>query len=88
MERSDCTQESREGSAATPESTTARSIKELKAIKEDFRQSLAKLTQVQSNFARENNEHALRADDIMRDMDEMRRGLLEIQAEGRQNQGN
>ena len=30
---------------------------------------------------------AVRADVIMRDMDDMRKGLLEIQAEGRQNQG-
>ena len=29
----------------------------------------------------------MRADAIMKDMDEMRRGLLEKQAEGRQNQG-
>ena len=29
----------------------------------------------------------MRADAIMRDMDEMRKGLLEIQAEGRQYQG-
>ena len=29
----------------------------------------------------------MRADVIMRDMDEMRKGLLEIQAEGRQSQG-
>ena len=29
----------------------------------------------------------MRADAIIKDMDEMRRGLLEMQAEGRQNQG-
>ena len=40
-----------------------------------------------SRLARGNGEHAMRADAIMRDMDEMRKGLLEIQAEGRQNQG-
>ena len=33
-----------------------------------------------------NNEHALRADVIMRDMGEMLRGFLEIQAEGRTSQ--
>ena len=37
-------------------------------------------------MARENGEHVKRADVIMTDMDEMRKGLLEIQAEGRQNQ--
>ena len=36
---------------------------------------------------RENNNHEMRDDAIMKDMDEMRRGLLEMQAEGRQNQG-
>ena len=42
---------------------------------------------MQSRVERENNEHAMRADAMMRNMDEMRKGLLEIQAEGRQNQG-
>ena len=38
-------------------------------------------------MAWENSEHVMRADVIMSDMDEMRKSLLEIQAEGRQNQG-
>ena len=42
---------------------------------------------MQSQLARENIDHVLRADVIMRDMDEMKKWLLEIQAEGRQNQG-
>ena len=73
-------------SANAPYSTITKGIKEPKAIREDFRRSLAKLTQVQSRLAEENNEHALRDDAIMRDMDEMRRGLKEIQAEGRMSQ--
>ena len=56
-------------------------------IRKDFRTSLAHFSQVHSRLARENGEHAMRADAIMRDMDEMRKGLLETQAEGRQNQG-
>ena len=44
---------------------------------------MSQLTQVQSRLAGENNENAMRADVILRDMDEMRKGLLEIQAEGR-----
>ena len=61
--------------------------KKLRAVREDFRTSLAQLSQVHSRLARENGERAIGADAIMRDMDEMRKGLLEIQAEGRQNQG-
>ena len=56
-------------------------------MREDFRNSLAQLSQVHSRLSRENTEHVMRADVIMRDMDDMRKGLLEIQAEGRQNQG-
>ena len=48
---------------------------------------MAQLSQVHSRLARENSEHVMRADVIMRDMDEMRKGLLEIQVERRQNQG-
>ena len=69
------------------DSTIFKARKEAQAIREDFQSSLAQLAQVQRKLARENNEHEMRADMIMRDMDELRRGLLEIQAEGRQNQG-
>ena len=61
--------------------------KESQAALEDFRNSLAQFSQVHSRLSRENTEHVMRADVIMRDMDEMRKGLLEIQAEGRQSQG-
>ena len=69
------------------DSTITKARKEAQAIREDFQSSLAQLSQVQTKLARENNEHEMRADMIMRDMDELRRGLLEIKAEGRQNQG-
>ena len=70
-----------------PDSTVTKICKESQSVREDFRTSLAQLSQVHSRLARENGEHAMRADAIMRDMDEMRNGLLEIQAEGRQYQG-
>ena len=69
------------------DSTITKARKETQAIREDFQNSLAQLAQVQTKLARENNEHEMRTDMIMKDMDELRRGLLEIQAEGRQNQG-
>ena len=56
-------------------------------MSEDFKNSLAQLPQVQSRLARENNEHVLMADVITRDVYEMRKGLLEIQAEGHRSQG-
>ena len=81
-EQMDQTPGSRISSATAPNSNTTidtlfdyQGIKESMAIREDFRQSLAKLTQVQSLHAQENNEHSLRADLIMRDIDEMRSGL-------------
>ena len=69
------------------DSTITKAKKEMQTVREDFQSSLAQLAQVQTRLARENNEHEMRADMIMRDMDELRKGLLEMQAEGRQNQG-
>ena len=69
------------------DSTITKARKEMETVREDFQSSLARLAQVQTRLARENNEHEMRADMIMRDMDELRKGLLEMQAEGRQNQG-
>ena len=69
------------------DSTITKARKEVQTVREDFQSSLAQLAQVQTRLARENNEHEMRADMIMRDMDELRKGLLEMQAEGRQNQG-
>ena len=69
------------------DSTITKARKEMQTVREEFQSSLAQLAQVQTRLARENNEHEMRADMIMRDMDELRKGLLEMQAEGRQNQG-
>ena len=69
------------------DSTITKARKEMQTVREDFQSSLAQLAQVQTRLARENNEHEMRADMIMRDMDELRKGLLEMQAEGRRNQG-
>ena len=70
-----------------PKSTITKIQKESQAAREDFRNSLVEFSKVHSRLAREKGEHVLRADMTMSDMDEMRKGLLEIQAEGRQNQG-
>ena len=84
---STCTPNSGTSAETARDSTITKARKESQAVREDFRNSLAQLSQVHSRLAQENSEHAMRADVIMRDMDEMRRGLLEIQAEGRQYQG-
>ena len=82
VEQLNHTSGSRVSSVAATVSTITKGIKESKAIKVDFRQSLAKHTLVQTGLAQENNEHALWAGVIMRDVNEMRRGLIEIHAEG------
>ena len=81
------TPNSRASAGTAPDLTVTKITKETQAAREDFRNSLAQLSQVHSRLSRENTEHVMRADVIMRDMDEMRKGLLEIQAEGRQSQG-
>ena len=81
------TPNSRASAGTAPDSTVTKITKETQAAREDFRNSLAQLSQVRSRLSRENTEHVMRADVIMRDMDEMRKGLLEIQAEGRRSQG-
>ena len=85
--RSKNTPSSRASADTAPDSTVTKITKESQAVREDFRNSVAQHPQVHSRLSRENTEHAMRADVIMRDMDELRKGLLEIQAEGRQNQG-
>ena len=82
VEQLNHTSGSRVSSVAATVSTITKGIKESKAIKVDFRQSLAKHTLVQTGLAQENNEHALRAGVIMKNVIEMRRGLIEIHAEG------
>ena len=81
------TPSSRASIETAPDSTVTKAKNEAQAIREDFKSSLAQLAQVQTRLARENCNHEMRVDAIMKDMDEMRRGLLEMQAEGRQNQG-
>ena len=81
------TPNSRASAGTASDSTVTKITKETQAAREDFRNSLAQLSQVHSRLSREKTEHVMRADVIMRDMDEMRKDLLEIQAEGRQSQG-
>ena len=87
MDTPNYTSNSRASAGTAPDSTVTKITKESQAAEEDFRNSLTHLSQVHSRLSRENTEHVMRADVIMRDMDEMRKGLLEIQAEGRQSQG-
>ena len=87
MDRLDHTPNSRTSMETAPDSTVTKVTKESQAVRKEFRNSLAQLSQVHSRLSRENTEHVIRADVIMRDMDEMRKGLLEIQAEERQSQG-
>ena len=86
-ERLPYTPSSKAKAETAPDSTVTKIRKESEAAREDFRSSLAQLAQVHSRLAREHCEHLMRAEVIMRDMDEMRKGLLEIQVEERQNQG-
>ena len=84
---SNYTPNSRASADTAPDSTVTKITKESQAVREDFRNSLAHLSQVHSRLSRDNTEHVMRPDVIMRDMDEMRKGLFEIQDEGHQNQG-
>ena len=81
------TPSSRASTETAPASTVTKAKNEAQAIREEFKNSLAQLAQVQTRLARENSDHEMRVDAIMRDMDEKRRGLLKMQAEGQQNQG-
>ena len=87
METPNFTPNSKASADTAPDSTVTKITKESQAMREDFRNSLTQLSQVHSRLSRENAEHVMRADVIMRDMDDMRKGLLEIQAEGRRSQG-
>ena len=79
-ERSTYTPNSRASAETAPDSAITKIRKESQTVREDFRSSLAQLSRIHSRLARENNKHTMRADVIMKDMDEMRKGLLEIQA--------
>ena len=81
------TPSSRASTETTSGSSVTKARREGQIIREDFKISLAQLAQVQTRLARENNDHEMQANAIVRDMDERRKGFREIQAEGRQNQG-
>ena len=56
------------------------SINETEALREDFGQSLTQLKQMQAKLMQENDEHAQRAEVLMK---KTRKGLVEIQMEER-----
>ena len=72
IRESTCTPNSRTSAETALDSPITKVRKESQAVREDFRNSLAQLSQVHSRLAQQNSEHAMRADVIMRDMDEMR----------------
>ena len=69
------TPNSRASAETASDSTVIKVRKDSQAAREDFRSCLAQLSQVHSRLARENSERVMRADVIMRDLDEMRKGL-------------
>ena len=87
--RLECTatpQDSGSGSVASSSSTITRGIKETEAINEDLGRSMAQLKQVQAELSQENSDHAQRAEVLMKEVEELRRGVLEMKTEGRINQ--
>ena len=62
LERTATLQHSDAGSAASPNSTIARGIKETEAIREDFGRSMEQLKRVQVKLAQENTDHVRRAE--------------------------
>ena len=74
------------GSIASPNSTITGGIKETEAIREDLGWSMAQLKQIQAELAQENSDHARRAEVLMKEMDELRRGVIELKMEARINQ--
>ena len=87
LERTATSQHSDAGSAASPNSTITRGIRETEAIKEDFGHSMEQLKRVQVKLAQENNDHIQRAGVLEMKMEELRKDVTEIKLEGRANQG-
>ena len=86
-EQSTYTPNSKASAKTAPDSTVTRIRRESQAAREDFRSSLGQLSQVHSRLAREKREHAMRADVIMRDMDEIERASWKYKQKDTQNQG-
>ena len=87
LERTATLQHSDAGSAASPNSTIARGIKETEAIREDFGRSMEQLKRVQVKLAQENTDHVRRAEVLVLEVEELRKEVSEIKMEGRVNQG-
>ena len=87
LERTATPQHSNAGSAASPNSTIARGIKETEAIREDFGSSMEQLKRVQVKLAQENTDHVRRAEVLVMEVEELRKEVSEIKMEGRVNQG-
>ena len=71
------------GSVASPASIVTRGIRETEALRKDFGQSMAQLKHVQAKLAQENKDKAQRAEVLIKEMNEMRTELVELEMEGR-----
>ena len=87
LEHTATPQHSNAGSAASPNSTIARGIKETEAIREDFGRSMEQLKRVQVKLAQENTDQVRRAEALVMEVEELRKEVSEIKMEGRVNQG-
>ena len=87
LKRTATPQHSDAGSAASPNSTIARGIKETEAIREDFGRSMEQLKRVQVKLAQENTDHVRRGEVLVMEVEELRKEVSEIKMEGRVNQG-
>ena len=85
--RTAISQNSGSDSIASPSSTITGCIKETEATREDLGRSLAQLKQVQANLVQENGDHAQPAEVLMKEIEELRRGVIEMKMEGHINQG-
>ena len=70
-DKSNYSPNSRTSSKTAPDSTVTKITRESQAVRGNFRNSLAQLSQVHSRLSRGNTEHVMRADVIMRDMDDI-----------------
>ena len=71
----------------SPSSTIKRGFKEPEATEEDFGRSMAQFKQIQAKLAEENNDFAQRAEVLVKEVEELRRELIDMKMEGRINQG-
>ena len=80
-------QHSGSGSIPSLSSTVTRGINETKSIREDFGRSMAQMKQIQARTAQEKNDHVQPVEVLVKEVEELRRELIEIKMGGRISQG-